>query len=206
MTLEEIRNNREVVKRYGEILSIFKEIYKKRNYYSNTHYLEYIKLAIGLGTNKPTFHEDYDKIAGNCYTYALDLYGSHSIFPSPAIYVGFLSGYKGDILSGKELLERFYADCDTLGIKAYDSSIRSENVHGGYKLAIYFGKHTEYGDLDFHFLRENSDGSWSERAGYDGKVKLYEGEPKLKLDREFSYEMIKVVEIVKPIIRERKLN
>lgn len=203
MTLEEIKKNRELLRIYESILKIHENL-KNSQRDIQSSYLEYVKLAIKLGTNHPIFNGDYNNIVGNCYTYALDLYGAYEFFSSPDINVGFANGYNTEFKDINELLERFYFDCEILGISVFNSSIERENTHGGYKIAIYFGKRIKYGDVDFHFLRENSDGTWSERIGYDGVVRLYDGLPKESIEREFSYKLIKVVEIVKPIIRERK--
>lgn len=203
MTLEEIEKKRELLRVYERILKIHENLTKSQEDIQSS-YLEYIKLAIKLGTNRPTFNKNYNNIIGNCYTYALDLYGAYDYFSLPDIDVGFASGYNTEVKDVNGLLERFYHDCEILGINVFNSSVESENTHGGYKIAIYFGKRIKYGDVDFHFLRENSDGTWSERIGYDGVVELYDGLPKESIEREFSYKLIKVVEIVKPIIRERK--
>lgn len=130
---------------------------------------------------------------GNCYSYALRL-------PTPRIFsdnykaktgydfshdIGFLSDreYSNDICTCYDNLR---CDLDFLGIHYYESDIDKSNNHGGYK--ILFLKSYD----DFHFLREDSDGTWSHKRGYDSFIERTSYDSELFDD----FKRVKTLEIV----------
>ena len=68
------------------------------------------------------------------------------------------------------------------------------NEHGGYKISLY-----ESSD-DFHFIRQNEDGTWSHKLGYSDLVERIDNPSKYLFDE---YECIKTLEIVKPVLRKK---
>lgn len=165
-------------------------------------YKRYIYLESRVSTNSPSFKDDKDKyIYGNCYCYALgfttpdvfsDVYGrfkkkmmTHNI--------GFISGNIIDVLSPDDLMFGFEIDMSYLGIKHFDSEVDKPNLHNGYKVSLYRGF------KDFHFTRQNNDGSWSHKVGYEPIV-IKCTDPLQVLD----YEIIHTYEIVKPLVRRLK--
>lgn len=97
-----------------------------------------------------------------------------------------------------ELLENFYLDCEALQIEAYEMNINDKPKHGGYKIFMYL----EARQIpDFHFIRENQAGILSHKDGYNGSIQAVE-HVTTNID---AYELIRTLEIVKPVIRERRL-
>lgn len=135
-------------------------------------YREFIKEYIKVSKKIPDFYRDnHFYLNGNCYCYAL-------MIPTPDVFndsynsksklafshdIGFLTGneYSNDV---GDCITNLESDLDFLNISYYDSDIDEENKHNGYKIAFY--KSFD----DFHFLRENKDGTWSHKLGYDGKI------------------------------------
>lgn len=162
-------------------------------------YIEYLKLSVCLGTNKPDFEENINKYSGtNCYCYALgisfpklfeDRYMDAEI-DEFSHNLGFISQSR-DARNVDEELENLYRDLNVLNIKFYETDIYSENRFGGYKIALYSAPD------DFHFIRQNSNGLWSEKQGYTSRIVQME-QPKCRNKR---YKLIKTLEIVKPTIR-----
>ena len=83
-------------------------------------------------------------------------------------------------------------DFEELNIDSYEISSDLPNEHGGYKIAFYLSFN------DFHFLRQNSDGSWSHKVGYLNRIDKFDTLPNIVNG---NYELIKVLEIVKPKVR-----
>ena len=184
-----------------KILKIYKNLILNRQINRDdiiNLYIEYLKLCMILGTNNPSFEDDIGKydLNTNCYCYALGItfpkifykkYMKYSIEPF-CHNLGFASRHLF-AATENEKLENFYRDLDVLNIKYYESGLNQDNFYGGYKIALYLSRY------DFHFLRQNVDGSWSEKRGYAGNViKRDMIEPKYG-----SYKLKRVLEIVKPI-------
>ena len=175
-------------------------------------YQEYLKLIVRLQKNIPSYNNGKCNSYKNCYFYALDL-------PVPNIYrlnyrlildeiyctdLGSISR-PNDLYrlyipeTEKEVLEYLYSDLDTLKIKAYDSAINKLPKHNGYKIAIFMESGSDH---DYHFIRQNSDGSWSGKIGYeDCIVRMINPLDYLNdniYNEPTSYELIKTLEIVKP--------
>ena len=192
----------EVLKIKLKIIAIYKQLILHKEM-STTEikklYIEYLKLCVCLGTNNPIFIEDFDKYEGvNCYCYALGLslpklFIDRYLYASPDYIshsIGFISQSKYT-KSADERISNLYKDLTALNIKFYETDIHSENKHGGYKIALYNSPY------DFHFIRQNSNGMWSEKQGYSRRfIEMKEPRAVGK-----SYELIKTLEIVKPTIK-----
>ena len=81
-----------------------------------------------------------------------------------------------------------------IGKKYFESCSRTLRhnvgfIHGGYKIALFRSYY------DFHFVRENSDSTWSHKKGYCNQIIRLEKLP-IILDRDYDY--VKTYEIVKP--------
>lgn len=162
-------------------------------------YRKYLYLESRISTNNLSFKTDKDKYkCGNCYCYALG-------FTTPDIFndvfvkfddkmighnIGFVSDTVIDVSNSHDLMFGFENDMAYLGIKCYDSEIDKPNSHNGYKVSLYRGFD------DFHFTRQNSDGSWSHKVGYEPIV-IKCTDPFNVLD----YEIVHTYEIVKPVVR-----
>ena len=164
-------------------------------------YREYLKLYVKLNRMIPEFDDGKFKGNVNCYFYALDL-------PLPfCTNLGEISGleffdYKFSNPTSSDLLDYVYTDLDTLNIKAYDSAINMSPKNNGYKIVIFMEVNKDY---DYHFVRQNIDGSWSSKLGYKKcVVKMYNPldylNDNINHDRT-SYEYIKTLELVKPSIK-----
>ena len=162
-------------------------------------YREYLRLKVRLGTNSPLFKEDLKKYRHvNCYGYALGLdlpgyfYNRYNDIEIEGIRynLGFIS--KGEYPYNDDIrLGNLYKDLETLGVKYFETDSSSQNMYGGYKIAIYSSL------SDFHLVRQNADKSWSDKLGYSFEFRQEE-----KLNPpENKYKLLKVLEIVKPVIK-----
>lgn len=194
---------------YYKLLSIYRELLLKPVSSENVMnlYAEYLKLTTCLGTNQLQFIEIPKGFKyGNCYTYALDLkcptlfYNTYYLFDKRGMNfdVGFISDVnnRSNVFSKneKELLERLYTDCEFLKIRLYDSGINQVPRHEGYIVFIYKDKDIESTN-DFHFVRQNYDGSLSHKNGYNGVIEQLGSVE----DADKNFELIRALEIVKPI-------
>lgn len=187
---------------YGELLNIYQELYRtKDSDRIRELYIEYLKLSIRLGNNSPDFRE-YNSLYGNCYTYALDvncpaIFSQHKYLkPNFSFNVGFISELEKENVDEKSLIENFYQDCEALKIRCYESDFASLPKHGGYNIALFMDTFIEK-NHDFHFVRQNYDGTLSHRKGFMGDIVLIDSMNKVDPD----YRLVKTLEIVKPIIR-----
>ncbi len=163
-------------------------------------YIRYLYLSTKVSTNNPKYKDfDVDYSDGNCYCYALGFLTPeefnipyHRITSKHMTHnIGFISGNVTDIASKEEIVDNFLLDLDCLGIKHFETSVNDKNRHGGYKVSLY----NCYDD--FHFSRQNKDGSWSQKIGYTSTI-LKCSDP---LDNLY-YRYITTFEIVKPVVRK----
>ena len=106
----------------------------------------------------------------NCYAYALML--SDIEWQDFEVAPGFMSGiidtenesYWHKITSRK-IIKYVKDDLRKLGRKMIRVSYDTPIEDGTYKIAIFVG------DYGFHFVRQNKDGSWSEKSGWLGRVR-----------------------------------
>ena len=171
-------------------------------------YNEYLKLFVQIDNRIPIFTEDWQYPHSSCYYYALNL-------PIPIEFEKLyksLTGYDfeshlgsianlpyQDNFTKEEVLETLYSDLDALKIKWYESSIDEEPHHDGYKIALLVDE--TLGDTDFHFIRQNRCGRWSEKDGCGTEVVSITTPEKFTTDPFYKY--VKTLELVKPTIGRR---
>lgn len=186
-----------------KILKLYKKLFIEKLKASDIEniYIEYLKLSILLGAKVPCFKENLWKYRHvNCYGYALGIdlpeyiYKKYLNVESDGIRhnLGFASGKKFPVtVQGK--LDNLLSDLQTLNIKWFETDMECPNEHGGYKIAIYCDDWR-----DFHLIRQNKDGSWSEKLGYTSQIIQTDKLRPLGED----YKLIKILEIVKPTIKQ----
>ncbi len=173
-------------------------------------HIQYLKENITTSSNQLDFKSDKRNYEyANCYTYALclkctkELLGLYrQIKMGPLMFdVGFTKAdqYR-ELHDEQELLERFYTDCEILGIDVFDSKLDNDIEHEGSKVAIYLENNppNSISDYDVHFIRQNYDGTWSEKNGYYGKIRLVKDIKEIK-----RYHLVKTVEVVKPYVKSK---
>jgi len=185
-----------------KILKLYKRLFTEKlnaNDIENI-YIEYLKLSVLLGTNTPCFKENLGKYRHvNCYGYALGIdlpeyiYKKYNEVESDGIRhnLGFISG-KDFPVTDRDKLDNLLSDFEVLNIKWFETDIERPNEHGGYKIAFYCDDWR-----DFHLIRQNKDGSWSEKLGYTSEI-IQTEKPRPLADY---YKLVKILEIVKPTIR-----
>ena len=183
---------------YDKIYGLYNEISKipmnSPKYYEL--YKEYIKLLLLVSSNNPSFNDDAKRyVNGNCYSYALDIFnpeGISNVIMQLGLNIGYLS--KNLVFKGtpEKYLYGLAKDFEELNIDSYETSVDLPNCHNGYKIAFYLSFN------DFHFLRQNSDGSWSHKVGYLNRIDKLDTLPKTVNG---NYELIRTLEIVKPKVR-----
>ena len=118
----------------------------------------------------PEYAEMTDEAAircTNCYAYAFGL----TLFVEAHEYFGFLGWTIGkyENVKGVKLAEsRLATDVSRMGLnllKSEDASMPEK----GFKIAFFL-----MDDGNFHFMRINKDGTWSEKNGYGGPVQKLE--------------------------------
>lgn len=168
-------------------------------------YYKYLKLLVQIQSPLADVKYDYRLHNGNCHFYALCL-------PMPYVFkkkyeqvgnlkfqidVGEISGDSTRIRTESELLEKLYSDFEFLKIRYYDSAINKDPQYGGYKIAIFIDPF-----YDYHFVRQNIDGMWSQKIGYKGDIYCFNENPLdfINANNNLCYEYIKTIEIVKPTL------
>lgn len=127
-----------------------------------------------IGDYPPTFSIDSSPFR-NCYAHALNCNyedRDFSIYTPGAIYADFNGSEiffgNGEYFFDYDLfIKSLKRDCSVLSITAstcsFDASIREESC----KIALTYSK----SDNDFHFLRQNLDGTWSHKPGFGKPLK-----------------------------------
>lgn len=144
-------------------------------------YIKYLRKKLDKQSNIPSFDKDYNYYMKNsdcnCYCYALRLkipkYFSKAFYKTngivfdidPGVFCGI-----NDISTANKLVEALYGDLDTLKID-YKKVLDNNHL---YKIALYQDSFNNNASSiyppDYHFWRQNSDGSWSCKQGYEGIV------------------------------------
>ena len=176
-------------------------------------YNKYLKICSYTDIKIPKYNEGKWPYDNNCYYYALDL-KRPKIFQDTynEIFYEFFSNQIGSIgnvslptyFTEQDLLKALDADLEALGIISYESSIDKKPEHGGYKIAIYIRDKTDYSKPDYHFIRQNEDGTLSEKRGYNDSIYIVQDPYNLEDRPEYRY--IKAIEIVKPKLQELPLK
>lgn len=113
---------------------------------------------------------DGQHIYTNCYAYALNL---PIIDKQQALFVPSVISNRDDIIepwSCQELVEGVLRDLDFLGISHRFDNGETICEDGEYRIAIYSAPSFHDYPLGFHFVRQDSNGEWSEKTGWDGIV------------------------------------
>ena len=104
--------------------------------------------------------------------------------------------------TAEKILNLLAKDLKYLKIKAYPSTINSPCIHGGYKIAIFLEYARNY---DYHFVRQNLDGSWSAKLGTEDLVVQSDNPFAYLNDNIYKvptyYKHIKTLELVKPRVK-----
>lgn len=108
----------------------------------------------------------------NCYMYALEacMDFSECLYESECVIApGFLSrGEKNDNRDTEEVtIQYLKEDCKILNLNISETTLDEKVSENEYKIAVYI---QEY--FDYHFIRQDSNGKWSEKAGWGGDIKI----------------------------------
>ena len=132
-----------------------------------------------IGSYPPTFFTDYSPFR-NCYAHALNCNyedREYLIYSPGAIYADFngsdLFDEDGKYFFDYDLFIRLIKrDCSVLSIIAFTCTYDSKVEEGSSKIALTYSK----ADNDFHFLRQNVDGTWSHKPGFGSVIKRIKSE------------------------------
>ena len=203
-----------IIKKYPENKWITEEEEIKIKNYIQNIYNRYLKLSACLDKKVPDFNKGIWPYSNNCYNYAMnfrkpqifqDVYNKlfYELFFNQLGAVGNNKISKNITKEG--IFSSLYADLDALKIKSYKSSIEKKTQHGGYKICIYYlDKENAILRPDYHFIRQNSNGIWSEKNGMNEEI--LEVKRLDKLETRPKYELIETLEIVKPNLKELSLK
>lgn len=125
--------------------------------------------------------EEWEGKKFNCYIYAMRICKSF-IKKRPYGVPGFIAGINELKDEKDDVLRNFKADCEELGLKVVESSIDEKICSCEYKIAIYVAPGT-----DFHFARQDKDGTWSEKKGWNGPIKIIKTEDVTKNYRDYEF-------------------
>lgn len=119
----------------------------------------------------------------NCYGYVFEFF-MHEYDPRLFGFLGFTIGNYVPVKDQEKAKSLFKTDVTTMGRKIMetDSTIPTK----GFKIAFFLSNEKE---CDFHFMRMDNDGTWSEKDGYKGEIRKVvkaSGEP--ALPDEINYE------------------
>lgn len=123
----------------------------------------------------PLFESDLEKVSGkyNCYAHIwgfdkseIEQFPDYEVFDIPG-FSGFEFEYPEN---EEELVRRVFQDMKLLGVDIKVSSINEPLKKDEWKIAIY------YSNYDFHFMRQDRDGTWSHKLGYSPHI-FYENTP-----------------------------
>ena len=202
----------DLLEEYKRASNITEEYEEQLRHDIHELYNKYLKICVCLDKKAPDYNGGMWPYKNNCYYYALNL-REPKMFQdiyTEIFYEGFYNRL-GEIggkplprrFTEKEILEGLYADLDALKIRSYESGLNKENNNGGYKIALYMRDKDVIGIPDFHFIRQNSDGTWSEKNGYNDGIHVV-SDPH-NLTSHSNYEYIQTLELVKPSIKELSL-
>ncbi len=110
----------------------------------------------------------------NCYAYILQLkIPLANVFPH--YQPGFLSNSLPSCYDKETLIKAFFMDCMCLGLDCMESDL-NENIDENefYKIGIFYQFYQLSHFFDFHFIRQNSDFSWSHKQGWYKNVDFVE--------------------------------
>lgn len=124
-----------------------------------------------LNTYPLTFTPD-DSLFRNCYAHALGCtYEDRELYTPGCIFAAF--DESNTIVFEKDFLYEYFLkphlfiglierDCSCMGIQVNSGSFTDSIEENSSKIAVTYSRK----DNDFHFLRQNADGTWSHKPGY----------------------------------------
>lgn len=213
--------NEEINKKFFKIKRELLNIYKKYRNVDRSNinlllqideeihllYNEYLKLYVIYDKQSPEYSSVWQSIHCSCYYYALNL-------PMPKLFKKIyeeLTGYYFESHLGSiatlpylkdfdknKVLDYLYSDLEALNIKWYQSDIEYPAFHGGYKIALLVDDTPN--DSDFHFVRQNIDGLWSEKDGCGCEVVNITNPEEFTNDIQYKY--VTTLELVKPTLKK----
>lgn len=132
-----------------------------------------IKQKLQTKTKVPVFNPDNwvinsSPLYTNCYAYCLDLDVED---PETTIFIpGSISNKNAskNILTISTLIKNLKNDLEFLGISYRDNKGLLNS--GEYRIGIFTGYIYPDHPISFHFVRQDSDGKWSEKFGWNGPV------------------------------------
>lgn len=140
---------------------------------------------------KYDFRDVYRK--GNCYSYAVgSKYEECNIWGDEYIYnLGCISN-QTPATNIQEAEKNFLKDMEVLGVRVRKSSLKEKILEGEWKVVLFYDD-TFIDSYDFHFARQDIDGTWSHREYIDGPVRTLGKNPEGCTDLTFvSYYILKV--------------
>lgn len=158
-----------------------------------------------IGPYPPDFVVDLSPYR-NCYGHALNCmfedrdYSIYSPGAITALFNGSDCFINGDYYFRPDLcITLIKRDASCMGRNAFVCDYSSKLYENAYKIVLTYSK----ADNDFHFLRQNSDGSWSHKPGYGRPRRLirselisYHGESQIEICGR-SYKVIEILQLQK---------
>lgn len=149
---------------------------------------EHIKRCLKTVNYPPRYSpKKWAKKEFNCYMYALDICMDFSRYRHKCrIAPGFLSrGKENDYTDNKEdTLQYFMEDCKVLNLNISETTMNEKIKKNEYKVAVYVEE-----NWDYHFIRQDSNGNWSEKDGWEGDIRIVNKKKicKKKYDDRYSF-------------------
>lgn len=146
-------------------------------------FIDLIKKNVRSATIPPHYNpNEWNEKEFNCYAYALGICMNFDDFDR--IVPGFLSrGILNDYNDTKEeTIQYFKYDCEILGYKVTETTLDEKIGKNGYKIAAYVSEYR-----DFHFVRQDSNGNWSEKRGWGGKIEIRKEEDIVKNSDKYEF-------------------
>lgn len=149
-----------------------KYLRRKMEDFLATKDIEKVRKAQLTNLYPPMFDEErWKKSNGcNCYSYALDIPVKGRI---KQIWIpGLLSDPKfdGRIWSAEELISNVKADLFNLGFSYRENDTILND--GEWRIAIYYIPTYHDMPIGFHFVRQDEDGSWSQKRFWNSRVEI----------------------------------
>ncbi len=101
----------------------------------------------------------------NCYRYAFNMQWRDDDRRVMA-FLGWSYGKLHEHVTGPAAFGRFEIDLKRMGFKFQETTDAKSLPKRGYKIALFVY------ESDFHFARQNADGSWSHKEGFGAEVEL----------------------------------
>ena len=158
-------------------------------------FMRHLKTTIKRQPIPPKFNpKDWKEKRFNCYAYAMRACMDFrnipdNMFPRP----GFIS--KGELsdhysLTSKYILKYFKKDCKALGLRALRTTLTEKLSENEYKIAVYCSECD-----DFHFIRQDSNGKWSEKDGWNKPINIVH-EKEIEKDH-YNYKFLGIFKVSK---------